>query len=149
MIIECINCNKIFEVNAELIPSSGRKIQCGSCDHIWFYKHGSTSITGQSKEKNVKRDNNLRKKIKPKLEEKILSKKIDKIINKKDTALTFMVIRSLPSKYDMYKDSLKQLYFADGLSEKLFNNWVGYGQRVEDRMGEKGFAKEVMHLIYI
>lgn len=68
-------------------------------------------------------------------------------VYKKDTALTFMVIRSLPSKYDMYKDSLKQLYFADGLSEKLFNNWVGYGQRVEDRMGEKGFAKEVMHLI--
>ena len=31
MIIECISCNKKFEVNSELIPDSGRTIQCGSC----------------------------------------------------------------------------------------------------------------------
>ena len=37
MIIECINCNKKFDVNSELIPASGRTIQCGSCDHIWFF----------------------------------------------------------------------------------------------------------------
>ena len=37
MIIECINCDKKFEVNSELIPSNGRTIQCGSCDHIWFF----------------------------------------------------------------------------------------------------------------
>ena len=38
MIIECINCHKKFEVKSSLIPQSGRKIQCGSCNHIWFYK---------------------------------------------------------------------------------------------------------------
>ena len=38
MIIECINCNKKFEVNPELIPEKGRSIQCGSCTHKWFYK---------------------------------------------------------------------------------------------------------------
>ena len=38
MIIECINCDKKFEVNSELIPSTGRTIQCGSCEHIWFFK---------------------------------------------------------------------------------------------------------------
>ena len=38
MIIECIKCIKKFEVNSELIPSEGRTIQCGSCNHIWFYK---------------------------------------------------------------------------------------------------------------
>ena len=37
MIIECINCSKVFEVNSELIPENGRTIQCGSCNHIWFY----------------------------------------------------------------------------------------------------------------
>ena len=26
MIIECINCNKVFEVNSELIPENGRTI---------------------------------------------------------------------------------------------------------------------------
>ena len=38
MIIECINCSKKFKVNADLIPSEGRNIQCGSCNHIWFFK---------------------------------------------------------------------------------------------------------------
>ena len=38
MIIECINCNKKFEVNEDLIPISGRAIKCGSCGHDWFYK---------------------------------------------------------------------------------------------------------------
>jgi len=38
MIIDCIKCTKKFEVNASLIPDSGRTIQCGSCNHIWFYK---------------------------------------------------------------------------------------------------------------
>ena len=38
MIIQCTNCNKKFEVDPELIPEKGRTIQCGSCDHNWFYK---------------------------------------------------------------------------------------------------------------
>ena len=38
MIIECTNCNKKFEVDPELIPEKGRSIQCGSCNHKWFYK---------------------------------------------------------------------------------------------------------------
>ena len=37
MIITCISCGKKFNVNSELIPSSGRTIQCGSCNHVWFY----------------------------------------------------------------------------------------------------------------
>ena len=38
MIIECIKCSKKFEVNSELIPTEGRTIQCGSCNHVWFFK---------------------------------------------------------------------------------------------------------------
>ena len=38
MIIECINCNKKFEVDPDLIPEKGRSIQCGSCGHKWFHK---------------------------------------------------------------------------------------------------------------
>ena len=39
MIIQCVNCNKNFEVDSSLIPENGRNIQCGSCSHIWFYRH--------------------------------------------------------------------------------------------------------------
>ncbi len=38
MIIECVNCSKKFDVDSDLIPSAGRTIQCGSCNHVWFYK---------------------------------------------------------------------------------------------------------------
>ena len=37
MIIECPNCLKKFRVNSDLIPVNGRNIQCGSCNHIWFF----------------------------------------------------------------------------------------------------------------
>ena len=38
MNINCINCKKIFKVDSSLIPENGRTIQCGVCNHIWFYK---------------------------------------------------------------------------------------------------------------
>ena len=43
MIIECTNCYKKFNVKSSLIPKSGRNIQCGSCNHIWFYKEIETA----------------------------------------------------------------------------------------------------------
>ena len=38
MIITCPSCKKKFNIDMNLIPSEGRDLQCGSCDHIWFYK---------------------------------------------------------------------------------------------------------------
>ena len=38
MIITCASCKKKFNVDISLIPSEGRDLQCGSCDHVWFYK---------------------------------------------------------------------------------------------------------------
>jgi predicted Zn finger-like uncharacterized protein len=43
MIIECINCSKKFNIDADLIPEIGRQIQCGTCNHSWFYKVEKTS----------------------------------------------------------------------------------------------------------
>ena len=37
MIITCPNCNKKFKIDNSLIPDEGRDLQCGSCNHIWFY----------------------------------------------------------------------------------------------------------------
>ena len=44
MVIVCINCNKKFNVQSELIPTNGRKIQCGSCNHTWHYIAKDVSI---------------------------------------------------------------------------------------------------------
>ena len=38
MIITCPNCKKQFKIENSLIPDEGRDLQCGSCNHIWFYK---------------------------------------------------------------------------------------------------------------
>ena len=38
MIITCPNCKKKFQINTTLIPEEGRDLQCGSCNHVWFYK---------------------------------------------------------------------------------------------------------------
>ena len=48
MIIICINCNKKFNVNSQLIPDNGRTIQCGSCNHTWFYNKNDGFITNKS-----------------------------------------------------------------------------------------------------
>ena len=39
MIITCINCNKKFNIDSNLIPNMGRLLQCASCDHKWFFKN--------------------------------------------------------------------------------------------------------------
>ena len=38
MIITCINCNKKFDIDSNLISDKGRLLQCASCDHKWFFK---------------------------------------------------------------------------------------------------------------
>jgi predicted Zn finger-like uncharacterized protein len=55
MIIECIKCNKKFEVNSDLIPQEGRTIQCGSCNHIWFYNKINQQNTNTDEV--IKKDN--------------------------------------------------------------------------------------------
>ena len=83
MIITCPNCNKQFKIDNSLIPDEGRDLQCGSCNHIWFFKF---------EEQNVAIDNNQTSylentKTQEITDKKELQKKIDKIINTKDTAL--------------------------------------------------------------
>ena len=82
MIIECIKCSKKFEVNSDLIPSDGRTIQCGSCDHVWFFKKQKIDFNKDNIKKDISKIPKKDLKIKT---DKI--KKIDKIINRKNKAL--------------------------------------------------------------
>jgi len=69
MIISCTNCKKKFKVEDRLIPQSGRKIQCGVCKHLWFFKN---DIFQQ--ENDFNKENNLK-------EEKLADKIINDHIN--------------------------------------------------------------------
>ena len=42
MIITCPSCKKKFNIDINLIPDEGRDLQCGSCEHVWFYKKQDT-----------------------------------------------------------------------------------------------------------
>ena len=87
MIIVCIKCTKKFEVNTSLIPDKGRTIQCGSCNHIWFYKTEielskneiKAEITGPKSNNNDlenKKDDNVNEKL-SKTEETINLENVD------------------------------------------------------------------------
>tara|TARA_B110001450_G_scaffold196026_1_gene184497 strand:+ start:123 stop:647 length:525 start_codon:yes stop_codon:yes gene_type:complete len=56
MIIQCINCDKSFKVSSALIPQEGRKIQCGSCNHTWFYKHSVEQVHNNLSETNKEKE---------------------------------------------------------------------------------------------
>ena len=38
MIIQCNNCHKKFDLDANLIPEEGRLLQCSACNNTWFFK---------------------------------------------------------------------------------------------------------------
>ena len=87
MIIECINCSKVFEVNSELIPENGRNIQCGSCNHVWFY---NPKISNFKKEKNqdTKIDNLKKKFIKENKQKVFEEKDYSKLKDNKNYEIT-------------------------------------------------------------
>ena len=38
MIVQCNNCHKKFNLDADLIPEEGRLLQCSACNNTWFLK---------------------------------------------------------------------------------------------------------------
>ena len=53
MIITCPSCNKKFKIEDSLIPSKGRNLQCGSCNHNWFYKIENKTAEPLKLEENI------------------------------------------------------------------------------------------------
>ena len=84
MIIICVNCNKKFNVNSELIPNEGRTIQCGSCDHIWFFNPNDEILVNAIKQDKKKKNLNVKRKKEEKYISSNPNKKIDKIVKKID-----------------------------------------------------------------
>ena len=75
MQINCPNCNKKFEINDDLIPSSGRLLQCGSCSNKWFYKRIDNNeyneqILPEAQENDLDISIPIKKRIKIKTEDK-------------------------------------------------------------------------------
>ena len=106
MIITCPSCNKKFNVDASLIPQEGRTLQCGFCDHKWFFKIENTEEEINVLEKNIPEpvieDNknlsgNIKEDIKDEEDQDIVSlksskEKLSKKINKKNDINYFKIL---------------------------------------------------------
>ncbi len=55
MIISCPSCLKKFKIEDNLIPSKGRNLQCGSCNHNWFYKIENKTVEPIKLEENIEK----------------------------------------------------------------------------------------------
>ena len=76
MIITCPNCNKQFKINNSLIPDDGRDLQCGSCEHVWFYKPANESEAPLTLNENIS-DNKVEPDIKIKDKNEEFSEKLN------------------------------------------------------------------------
>ena len=74
MHIKCTNCKKTFQIDEKLIPDSGRLLQCGKCDHQWFFNKEKLEKIIDRQEDNLKQSDNKDIKIKKQIESEILLK---------------------------------------------------------------------------
>ena len=82
MIIKCPNCNKKFQIDQNLIPSNGRMLQCGSCDHNWFFKFENEN---KVEKEEIQIDENVRdSQEKTSFEEEIIGNENDNTNNKEN-----------------------------------------------------------------
>jgi len=72
MHIKCTNCQKTFQINEKLIPDSGRLLQCGKCDHQWFFNKEKLEKIIDKQEDNFKQSVNKDIKLKKQIESEIL-----------------------------------------------------------------------------
>ena len=85
MIITCPYCDKKFNVDAELIPAEGRKLQCGSCDRKWHYKLDNINLENDDKKNDVKiKTDELSKNEIPSEVERIITDAEKSEVNNKD-----------------------------------------------------------------
>ena len=88
MIITCPSCNKKFKIEDALIPSKGRNLQCGSCNHNWFYKIENKTANPLKLEENSEEkviqptENNLSISNNTELLKAKLDQELDKVIKK-------------------------------------------------------------------
>ena len=75
MIISCEKCNKKFELADNLIPSTGRLLQCGSCTYQWHYIPESKIELVDEVKEDVKTSEGVKKTVQKPIKKKIEKRK--------------------------------------------------------------------------
>ena len=75
MIVSCEKCNKKFELADNLVPSTGRLLQCGSCSHQWHYIPESKIELVNEVKDNVKTSDQVKKTLQKPIKKRIEKRK--------------------------------------------------------------------------
>ena len=143
MIITCPNCNKQFKIDNSLIPDEGRDLQCGSCNHIWFYNtQDKNNEVLELKQEIISEDIDTKAEInEDKIEEKqqseeiikteINNKKKEKNSEKQKNTTTFKKTENIGSKFFSYLivfiiSFVALIIFLDTLKTPLINVFPGF-----------------------
>ena len=109
MIITCPNCNKQFKIDNSLIPDEGRDLQCGSCNHIWFYNiQEKNNKALKLKQEIISEDIETKAEIKEEqqpeetIKAEIINKKKEKNTEKQKNTTAFKKIENKGSKFFSY-----------------------------------------------
>ena len=144
MIITCPRCQKSFNINDKLIPTEGRLVKCGACDHTWFFKPAKnnedkkdaatpdTTINEEEKREFI-RVNRTKETKKPKLDKTIGNKKYLPAIKKEKSKnfsklfLVFLIsIIAIVILIDTFKVPLSYIipninFYLDNLYQSLID----------------------------
>ena len=75
MIVSCEKCNKKFELADNLVPSTGRLLQCGSCSYQWHYIPESKIELVNEVKDNVKTSDQVNKTLQKPIKKRIEKRK--------------------------------------------------------------------------
>ena len=75
MIVSCEKCNKKFELADNLVPSTGRLLQCGSCSYQWHYIPESKIELVNEVKDNVKTSDQVKKTLQKPIKKRIEKRK--------------------------------------------------------------------------
>ena len=134
MIITCPNCNKQFKINNSMIPDEGRDLQCGSCNHIWFYKiEEKNNETLKLNDEIINKDIEIKAEIKEEkiqTPDKIKNEKKLKILEKQKNIITSKNTNNKGSKFFSYLivfivSFVALIIFLDTLKNPLINVFPG------------------------
>ncbi len=142
MIITCPNCNKQFQIDNSLIPDDGRDLQCGSCNHIWFYNIQEKNndvlelkqeiISEDIETKTENKEDKIEEKKQPEeiIKTEINNKKKEKNSEKQKNTTTFKKTKNKGSKFFSYLivfilSFLALIILLDTLKTPLINVFPG------------------------
>ena len=121
MKISCPSCKKKFNLDESLIPENGRLLQCGFCNHKWFYEK-NTKLINEYSEPNI-------------LSEPSLNENLTKKSSSVDTSIETQIPKETETIINQAEENIKktsnnkidnQAKKSDKVEGNIISNFLSY-----------------------